>query len=481
MHAQAIFGICVFVNAVVTFRSSFLYTKYFGSAESKSEADGVDQAEKARHAVLLKNYLIVYLLATLGDWLQGPYVYALYDAYGYTQHDNAILFVAGFGSSMVFGSFIGGMADWGGRRRFVVLYGIIYASSCVTKHFKSFPALMLGRLLGGICTSLLFSIFEAWLIRAHADNNIGKKMLGQSFSMAAYGNSIVAILAGLGANKAATGGKMVEVAGNFHIGGFINPFDMSLVVCILCALCAMTLWEENYGSDEAQKNAEKSPKWYEGLKSAYTVTMRSTDIILCGIISSLFEGSMYVFVFMWTPLLKAFVKDEKEELPFGLIFSTFMVCCMAGSSLFSILICKFRGEVLAVGLFAVGAAAMGVAAIAPNDSVAFGALNVFEMCVGMYFPIMGTMKGGIVPENVRAAVYNLYRIPLNCIVLFCLLTNLTPTFSFGLCSAMLGTASALQLVLTKRRLSTNGISSSPKLSTLDEKLSTMPLIADNQV
>lgn len=133
MHAQAIFGICVFVNAVVTFRSSFLYTKYFGSAESKSEADGVDQAEKARHAVLLKNYLIVYLLATLGDWLQGPYVYALYDAYGYTQHDNAILFVAGFGSSMVFGSFIGGMADWGGRRRFVVLYGIIYASSCVTK------------------------------------------------------------------------------------------------------------------------------------------------------------------------------------------------------------------------------------------------------------------------------------------------------------------------------------------------------------
>jgi hypothetical protein len=53
----------------------------------------------------------VYLLAALSDWLQGPYVYALYDAYGYSQHDIAVLFVAGFGSSMVFGSFVGGMAD----------------------------------------------------------------------------------------------------------------------------------------------------------------------------------------------------------------------------------------------------------------------------------------------------------------------------------------------------------------------------------
>lgn len=77
--------------------------------------------------------MIVYLLATLSDWLQGPYVYALYADYGYEQHEIAVLFVAGFGSSMVFGSFIGGMADWGGRRTFVLLFSLIYASSCLTK------------------------------------------------------------------------------------------------------------------------------------------------------------------------------------------------------------------------------------------------------------------------------------------------------------------------------------------------------------
>ena len=82
---------------------------------------------------LLKKYLFVYLLAAFSDWLQGPYVYALYDAYGYTQHEIAVLFVAGFGSSMIFGSFIGGMADQGGRKRFVILFAVIYAMSCMTK------------------------------------------------------------------------------------------------------------------------------------------------------------------------------------------------------------------------------------------------------------------------------------------------------------------------------------------------------------
>ena len=36
-----------------------------------------------------------------GDWLQGPYVYALYSYSGYTKGDIGELFIAGFGSSMV--------------------------------------------------------------------------------------------------------------------------------------------------------------------------------------------------------------------------------------------------------------------------------------------------------------------------------------------------------------------------------------------
>ncbi len=31
------------------------------------------------------NFVLVYIFVVAADWLQGPYVYALYDAYGFTQ------------------------------------------------------------------------------------------------------------------------------------------------------------------------------------------------------------------------------------------------------------------------------------------------------------------------------------------------------------------------------------------------------------
>jgi Sugar-tranasporters, 12 TM len=46
-----------------------------------------------------------------GDWLQGPYVYALYEAYNMSKHDIEVLFVAGFGSSMIVGTVVGSFAD----------------------------------------------------------------------------------------------------------------------------------------------------------------------------------------------------------------------------------------------------------------------------------------------------------------------------------------------------------------------------------
>jgi MFS transporter, MFS domain-containing protein family, molybdate-anion transporter len=161
---------------------------------------------------------------------------------------------------------------------------------------------------------------------------------------------------------------------------------------------------------------------------------------------------MYIFVFMWTPALTALMDDKGDKaLPFGVIFSTFMVCCMAGSSLFSILIQKETALNIAVGIFAIASVAMACVAFAGNGDLAFTALNVFEICVGMYFPVMGTMKGAIVPEDKRAAIYNLYRIPLNFIVLFSLLTDLTPSQSFSLNATMLAVATVLQIILMKRR------------------------------
>ena len=46
-----------------------------------------------------------------GDWLQGPYVYALYQYYGFDRGQIGRLFIGGFASSMIFGTLVGSLAD----------------------------------------------------------------------------------------------------------------------------------------------------------------------------------------------------------------------------------------------------------------------------------------------------------------------------------------------------------------------------------
>ena len=132
----SIFWASLALCGIVTFRSSDYYKKI--SQRNKGNKDGEEEEGlsgdvKKAHNKLLKKYLLVYLLATLSDWLQGPYVYALYSDYGFEQKQIAQLFVAGFGSSMVFGSFVGSVADKGGRRLFVIIFAAVYLASCVTK------------------------------------------------------------------------------------------------------------------------------------------------------------------------------------------------------------------------------------------------------------------------------------------------------------------------------------------------------------
>mmetsp|Transcript_20231 Transcript_20231/g.30152 ORF Transcript_20231/g.30152 Transcript_20231/m.30152 type:complete len:484 (+) Transcript_20231:97-1548(+) len=474
-----IFWTTLAANVGITYRS--LSNSSPSSSATDTNSDEADDMKNAVvHKSLLVRYLSVYLLAALSDWLQGPYVYALYNAYGYEQKAIAVLFVAGFGSSMIFGSFVGGMADSGGRRKFVIIFALTYIASCITKHFKSFSFLLLGRFLGGVSTSLLFSVFDSWLIKAHAMKGLEGSFLSKSFAAASYGNYVVAILAGLVANHAAGMNDMVEFgsgetvkespSGLIYYGGYINPFDMALVALILCGSLATALWDENYGE---QSPSSESGSLNALRNAAYTV-VQNEEVLLCGIISSLFEGSMYVFVFMWTPALTALTPEGDPGLPFGLIFATFMVCCMAGSSTFTLLLGKKDMKVESLAVYVLGLASFALfnVAISGSDLIAFLSMLLFELTVGLYFPSMGTMKSQIVPESQRSAIYNIFRIPLNFIVLTSLLTNLSYRQSFFACGCMLLAASLMQMKLKAKRLNGERSGENPEydqLAPIEEK------------
>jgi hypothetical protein len=94
-------------------------------------------------------------------------VYALYSEYGFSKGEIGILFIVGFGSSLVVGTVIGGFADKYGRKMNCLLFAGLYGASCLTKHYNNFSILLFGRLLGGVATSILMSAFETWMIHEH--------------------------------------------------------------------------------------------------------------------------------------------------------------------------------------------------------------------------------------------------------------------------------------------------------------------------
>jgi hypothetical protein len=413
----------------------------------KSSSTGENSTDKTFIA-FRNRYLYVYLLMVAGDWLQGPYVYSLYSKYGFSRSEIAVLFVVGFGASMLVGTCVGSLADSMGRKKFCLLYCALYIGSCATKHVNDFWVLMLGRLLGGTATSLLFSVFESWLVCAHNSRGYGEEKLGEVFSLQIFGNSIVAISSGVLAQAAADAFPMTEGPLIFW-GGYTAPFDLASIVLVLGGLLLASTWEENFG--ERQESQFSGVSLIQGLNLLRTNRL----VLICGLVQSLFEGAMYSFVFEWTPALT----PAGTSPPYGTIFATFMVCCMAGSQLVGKALSNGRSPYHALPIvFLVSALSL---ACVPIDgylgtSLSFYGFLVFEMCVGLYFPLISMMKSTVVPEQHRSTLYNIFRVPLNAIVLFVLLNNFTVQTTFSLCVALLLSAFTLQTVLVSMMDSKKG-------------------------
>jgi hypothetical protein len=267
--------------------------------------------------------------------------------------------------------------------------------------------------------------------------------LSGTFSAAVFGNGVVAIIAGIIAEWAAGLLQLTSVSGSVMMGGYCSPFDLSMIcLAITWALIAAS-WGENFGGGYQSEGLLST----KALFSAANLVISTPVILYTGVVQSLFEGAMYTFVFMWTPVLTP--ADAAEKPPYGMIFSTFMVCCMAGSSIFNFLVDSYKipVEQFTVWVMAVAAAALSCPIWTSDPTTCFYGFLLFEACVGLYFPAIYTMKSKFVPEHSRAAVYNIFRVPLNAIVLAVLLNDLSVSTTFTACTVMLGMGAVAQSLL----------------------------------
>ncbi|KAG0229942.1 Molybdate-anion transporter [Actinomortierella wolfii] len=373
------------------------------------------------------NYLAVYLSVMMSDWLQGPYLYTLYESYNFSIYDIAVLFIIGFVSSAVFGTLVANTADVWGRKKMALLFCITSPTASLIRFSDNYHYLVFSHVLSGLSTALLYCVFDSWYISQHQRKGFAPNLISATFGTATFLNGLVAILAGVIANVAVQASKSLAA-----------PFFLSACTLVLAGLIVSKTWEENYG-DSKQANGSILKSMLEGL----IVLKNDANILALGFAQTVFECCMYTFVLLYTPALETATKKSQGEnvlFPLGYLFSAMMFFTMLGSLSFKYLTNrKVSTEILLSGaLFMSGASFCFI--ILNNSSVTNTVLSflLFEFATGLYFPSIGTLRAQAIPEQTRTGVMAFLRVPMNLAVCAILLrVNTMPTNTiFRICAFM---------------------------------------------
>lgn len=363
-----------------------------------------------------KLFLKTYLLALWADWLQGPYLYKLYQHYSFLESQIAILYVCGLASCVLFAPVAGWLTQLLGRRQTCLLFCVSYSVCCLTKLSQDYFVLILGRVLGGLSTSLLSTAFEAWYVHCHVDvHDFPKEWIPLTFGKAADWNHGLAVAAGLVANLFA---EWLEL-------GPVAPFLLAIPSLVACAWMVFSEWgnEEKLeqGGQKDRSNAHVGPQsgpqarfrraCLEGVRFLFT----ERRVVLLGGVQALFESVLYVFIFLWTPVL------EPQSPPLGIVFSCLMAASMAGSSLFRLATsARYRlqpahllGLATLLAFFSFFMLTFSTAPGQPRPRESFLAFLLLELACGFYFPAVSFLQGRVIPVERRAAVLACFRLPLN--------------------------------------------------------------------
>lgn len=139
-------------------------------------------------------------------------------------------------------------------------------------------------------------------------------------------------------------------------------------------------------------------------------------LLVLGLTQTCFEGSMYLFVFLWVPSLQEHA--SRPSLPLGYIFSSFMISMMLGSLLYTTIVSHHQSTSNKPGsdssltlhgkmsslVCAISALSLATSIASTDERYRFWAFCVFEACVGLYYPVQGTLRGTLISNEHRATV-----------------------------------------------------------------------------
>ncbi|KAJ1629297.1 hypothetical protein T492DRAFT_593984 [Pavlovales sp. CCMP2436] len=410
------------------------------SHSAHADDGGLQAAGRAEFRRVAWQYLPVYALGTLGDWMQGGHLYALYQSYSYSISHIGHIFAIGYTSAALLGTYAAAFGDRYGYRLCVIVYGLVYSLECLSMNWDSTAVLLAGRVCGGVAYSLLFVSFESWLVAEGQARQLPGESMGQLFAMATTVNALSAVAGGTLAQLTLELGR--ESAEEAGANIYVAPFNAAAVPLLGCSLCAALLWRERYSREALGGGRDRSDSERVLLDSLRRLR-RDPTLLHIGVLSSLYEATLYAFVFLWTPALEsraslaaalasADVLDvlgpsEAVTISHGKIFSLLMLCKAVGSRVFA---CGLghvsrdagRGLQRTFALralkltFATSAACLALPVLSQRYDTTLFAFCAFELMLGFYWPAVAILRTEFVTEG-RSSMISVFRVLLNVLVI----------------------------------------------------------------
>jgi len=247
------------------------------------------------------------------------------------------------------------------------------------------------------------------MVTEHRRRGYPEEWLGLTFGKCAVWNGAAAVVAGF----------LAQVTADQL--GDIGPFQAAVALTLLAGL-AILPWQENYGEGAATASGEETAS--SGLADAWRVVVANRKLTLLGVVSALFEGAMYTFVFNWVPTLAGALGGFSTFAPVqGLLFSCLMAAISIGGELYNLAFRRLSVEVIGVAIFAGATLCMAIPVLCGvwgcgegSFAAQLTAFLAFEVCVGAFQPCLATHRSKYVPDSQQSTINNLFRFPLNMLV-----------------------------------------------------------------
>lgn len=440
------------------------------------ELDPDSEQKKRSFFVFRMSYLLVTLVIMLADGLQGTHLYVLYEGYGFSV---ASLYCLGFFTGAVTAPITGPMIDKFGRKKAALLYCALEVGINMLEQFPFLSGLIVSRMVGGITTNLLSTVFEAWVDTEYRTRGFSE----QDYETLMRDSVVVSNLAAIASGYLAH--VLAEALGP------VGPFEGAVTCTAIAFAVVFFLWTENYGSLGKEGTNKNS---FVELKETMGAIKSDSRILRVCITQGLTMGSLHIFIFLWSPILKdlaesvqtaAFGLDGHGEPAYGLIFGAFMatgvvgglcspfvrkmvtvalspltkncvpeVVTVEGEGLVRPMAVEFQAALCyflcAVLLFM---PCVLPATSASSFTIALGCFLVYEFIVGIYFPCEGVIRSLYIPPDSRGSMMTVPRIIVNLAVALGVISTefVSRQTALGFISFLMVTSAFLQLSLVSKR------------------------------